>query len=536
MAKKLRLLIVDDEKYVRNLLRISVDWEQLDIEICGEATCAEEGLLLTEELQPDIIFTDICMDYMDGIEFSRRVSAEYPHIKIVILSGHSRFEYAASSIEAGVSAYLLKPLDEEKVVGTIKKIRKAIDDEESRVLEMERLKSYLEESRGSLIEANLNALMESHTHLDSAIRRLDYLGISFQTAFFQVASIKIKPLGETCSEEIQFLQDVECHHIILELLNGRPDVYTFFDLNHRNTILSNDPGFDLTRLCSRLLPLCLERMDCSVTAGIGNPVKILSQVKTSCQTAREAVRYQAILGNNQVISYHAITVSDRESDFHLDESIAELIDTIKNEQLEDAFRIVSSSIASYLGQDNTDIIPVRVLLSAMINHITELLLKSDLRDTDAFRFCLNSYERLFRLETVEELQNMTNNLIRSVIETFGTIRSVKNNALIESVIAYLNDNYTDPDITLNSTAGQFYVNSSYLSRLFKQQTGTAFIRYLTELRLNRAAKLLTTTSERSYAVAQEVGFRDAKYFSTCFRKYFGVTANDYRSKATDTPL
>ena len=229
-------------------------------------------------------------------------------------------------------------------------------------------------------------------------------------------------------------------------------------------------------------------------------------------------------------------MSDRESDFHLDESIAELIDTIKNEQLEDAFHIVSSSIASYLGQDNTDIIPVRVLLSAMINHITELLLKSDLRDTDAFRFCLNSYERLFRLETVEELHNMTNNLIRSVIETFGTIRSVKNNALIESVIAYLSDNYTDPDITLNSTAGQFYVNSSYLSRLFKQQTGTAFIRYLTELRLNRAAKLLTTTSERSYAVAQEVGFRDAKYFSTCFRKYFGVTANDYRSKATDTPL
>lgn len=530
MAKKLRLLIVDDEKYVRDLLRLSVDWEQLNIEICGEASCAEEGLLLADELQPDIIFTDICMDYMDGITFSRRILAEYPHIKIVILSGHSRFEYAASSIEAGVSAYLLKPLDEEKVVETIQKIRKALDDEESRVLEMQGLKSYLEESRGSLVETNLNALMESYTHLDSAIRRLDYLGISFQHSYFQVASVKIKPLDEDYTEEMQFLQDVECHHIILELLNGISGVYAFFDLNHRNTILSNDPEFDLTRLCGRLLPLCLERMECTVTAGIGTPVKILSQVKTSCQTAREAVRYQAILGNNQVISYHAITVTDKASDFHLDESIAALIDTIKNEQLEDAFRIVSSSISSYIGQDNTDIIPVRILLSTMINHITELLLQSGLRDTDAFRYCLSSYERLFRLETVEELQNMTNNLIRSVVETFGTIRSVKNNALIESVIGYLNDNYTDPDITLNSTAGQFYVNPSYLSRLFKQQTGTAFIRYLTELRLKRAAKLLTSTSERSYTVAQMVGFRDAKYFSTCFRKHFGVTANDYRGR------
>lgn len=529
MIKTLKLLIVDDEKYVRDLLRLSVDWESLHVEICGEASCAEEGLLLIDELQPDIIFSDICMDYMDGIEFSKKVHDDYPHIKIIILSGHNRFEYAASSIEAGVSAYLLKPLDEEKIIETVQKIRKTIVDEENRVLEINRLKNYLDESRGSLIENNLNAMMESYSHIDSAIRRLSYLGVSFGQPHFQIASIKIKPLEDDLSGEIQFMQDIECHHLILELLAGTKDVYAYFDLHHRNTILSNNPGFDLTRFCGRLLPLCLEKMSCTMTAGIGTQVKILSQVKTSYQTAKEAVRYQTILGNNQVIPYHTITIAEKESDFHLDESITLLINMIKNEQLEDAFQIVSSCISSFLEQDNTDIIPVRILLSTMINHITELLLQSNLRESDAFHYCLDSYDRLFRLDTIEELQNMTNNLIRSVIETFSSIRSGKNNALIESVITYLKENFTNPDISLNSTAGQFYVNASYLSRLFKQQMKTTFTKYLTELRLKHAGTLLATTSMRAYAVAQETGFRDAKYFSTCFRKYYGVTINEYRS-------
>lgn len=527
MRKKLKLFIVDDEKYVRDLLKLSIDWEALDIEICGEASCAEEALLLIDELQPNIIFTDICMEYMNGIEFSQRVLKNHPYLKIVILSGHNRFDYAAQGISVGVSAYLLKPLDEEKILDTVRKIRKTIDDEESQLLEITRLKDYLAESKNSMIESNLNALVEPHSDFHSAIRRLNYLNISFQNSYFQIASVKIMPFENDGGEERQLILDMECRHL-LETLLPPEDIYLFYDLNHRNTILSNNAKINLTELSGKLLALCLEKLNCTMTIGVGNPVKLLPQLKVSYQNAKEAVRYRAILGNNQVIPYRSVAVSDKESDFLLDESITSLLNMIKNEQLEHSFQIVSACISNFMEQDTTDIIPIRILISTIINHIMELLLKNNLRDTDAFHYALSSYDRLFRLQTAEELQNMTNNLIRAVIETFSSIRCGKNNALINSVLQYLNENYTDADITLNSTAEHFFVNSSYLSRLFRQQMETTFTKYLTELRLSKAEKLLSETGLRAYEVGLAVGFRDAKYFSACFRKHFGVTINDYR--------
>ena len=530
MDGKLKLLIVDDEKYVRDLLRLSIDWEALGIEVCGEASCGEEGLQQVEELQPNIIFTDICMDYMDGVEFARRVLEHYPYMKIVILSGHNEFDYAARGIDIGVSAYLLKPLDEEKIIETVEKISRELDHRQKKEAEFRQLKAYLEESRGSLIAGNFNAMTEAAADYAAIMRRFAYLGVSFSSSWFQIVSIRLDPAGERGDEELQFFFNIRGQELIRGLTEEQPGIFVFFDLNHNNTILSNDPDYDLARLADHLLHLCREQMECHVTIGIGKPVKVLSQVRSSYLTAREAVSYRSVLGNNQVIPYHIVTVADRESSFELEDAISLLLSMIKNEQLEACFTIVSDCIDNFIYQDTSDIIPVRILISTIVNHIMDLLLQNDLRDTDSFRFCMSVYDRLFRLETIDELSNMTNNLIRSVVETFSAIRSRRSNVLIESVTGYLKEHYSDTSLTLSEVAGCFYVNSSYLSRLFRQQMDTTFTRYLTELRLTRAAYLLDNTDMKSYTIAETVGFHDAKYFSTCFRKHFGMTANEYRGR------
>lgn len=528
MKNKLRLLIVDDEKYVRDLLRLSVDWELHHIEICGEASCGEEGLQLVDELQPNIIFTDICMDYMDGIEFSRRVLMNYPYMKVVILSGHNEFDYAARGIDIGVSAYLLKPLDEEKINETVRKICRELDFSFEQERETRQLKSYLAESRNSLIAGNFNAMLEASADYGAAIRRFSYLGITFSSSWFQTASVRIDLPDGKSDEEQQYLYDIRGHELIKELIGPEDDVFAFFDLNHHNTILSNRPALDLVKLAEHLLHLCREQMDCNVTIGVGKAVRTISQIRSSYQSAKEAVRYRSVFGNNQVIPYHVITVTDKEPDFLLEDSISLLLGMIRSEQLEDCFAIVSDCIGNFIRQDTSDIIPVRILISTIVNHIMDLLIQNNLRQTDSFRFCLSVYDRLFRLETIEELSNMTNNLIRSVVETFAEIRSRKNNVLISDVTEYLKTNYADSSLSLNETAKRFYVNSSYLSRLFKQHMNTTYTRYLTELRLGQAAVLLDTTEMKSYAVAEAVGFHDAKYFSTCFRKHYDMTTNEYR--------
>jgi YesN/AraC family two-component response regulator len=102
---------------------------------------------------------------------------------------------------------------------------------------------------------------------------------------------------------------------------------------------------------------------------------------------------------------------------------------------------------------------------------------------------------------------------------------------IREVLAYLKENFRDPGLTLQSAADRFYINPSYLSRAFKQDTGKTFVEYLTGLRVEEAARLLTSCDLRSYEAGEQVGIPDAKYFGVCFKKYKGLTLAEFRKRA-----
>ena len=124
----LKVLIVDDEYLIRNLLKLRINWDEYGMTVVGEASNAREALDMIDEYMPDIIFTDICMPYMDGIEFSKIALERYPDIKILILTGHDEFEYARRSIKIGVSDFILKPINVNEIEKSLLKLKKKIEN------------------------------------------------------------------------------------------------------------------------------------------------------------------------------------------------------------------------------------------------------------------------------------------------------------------------------------------------------------------------------------------------------------------------
>jgi len=122
-----KLLIVDDEPLVRALIRNAVDWENRGVEIVGEAGSAEEAIEAFDRVAPDIVCLDVCMPASSGIEVARALRERSDRVGIVVISGHDDFAYAQQFIRLGVDDYLLKPIDEESLAATIKKIRKRLD-------------------------------------------------------------------------------------------------------------------------------------------------------------------------------------------------------------------------------------------------------------------------------------------------------------------------------------------------------------------------------------------------------------------------
>ena len=117
---KYRVMIIDDERAIRSLLKNAIKWQDYDMEIVGEAESGIEAINTIDEIRPHLVFVDIRMPFMDGIEFSRLARERYPRLKIIVLTAFDEFEYAREAIELGIINYLLKPLK-------ISELKKALD-------------------------------------------------------------------------------------------------------------------------------------------------------------------------------------------------------------------------------------------------------------------------------------------------------------------------------------------------------------------------------------------------------------------------
>ncbi len=128
-----KMLIVDDEYLVRMGIKETISWKDYEIEIVGEATNGQEGLEQVKKQKPDIIISDIKMPLMDGLEFVKQVKGLKIDCEIIILSGYKDFEYAKNTLENGAYSYLLKPIDNDELVTTVKKSLAVLKEKREKV-------------------------------------------------------------------------------------------------------------------------------------------------------------------------------------------------------------------------------------------------------------------------------------------------------------------------------------------------------------------------------------------------------------------
>lgn len=124
-----RILLVDDEEEVRKGIIRKMEWERLGFEMAGDAENGEEALEKVEQLQPDVVLTDIRMPYMDGLTLAKRIRQKYPSIRILIFSGYDDFEYAQQAIKLNVTEYILKPVNMEELSEILARVKENLDEE-----------------------------------------------------------------------------------------------------------------------------------------------------------------------------------------------------------------------------------------------------------------------------------------------------------------------------------------------------------------------------------------------------------------------
>ncbi len=123
------ILLVDDEKTIREYLPKAIPFEKYDFKIDNTAMNGQEALDILPSTKPDLILLDVRMPMMDGLQFLKMLrQGEFSSTLVVMLSGYSEFAYAKEAMKYGVQAYLNKPVDEDEIIPLLEKMHRKLDE------------------------------------------------------------------------------------------------------------------------------------------------------------------------------------------------------------------------------------------------------------------------------------------------------------------------------------------------------------------------------------------------------------------------
>lgn len=529
MSDLLKVLIVDDEYLVRNLLRNCINWNEIGYEVVGEASNAHEALDLVDELKPDVIFTDIYMPFMDGLEFGKLVFEKYSNIKIVVLTGHEEFEYAKKSIKIGIADFLLKPINDDEIRKVAVNLKKKIEAERDQQAEYSRIKKQLEENLPYLMERLLSQLLQSDLEIDDITHQLEYFNIKINPEHIQVAVIEasLPEMDDLSHEEELLFLNMKCYELVIKYFREDMLVHIFRDNNRNIIILNSEESIDFSECLESLRTMLINKLKCAVSVGVGSVYSGLSRISSSYKEALYALKYKVIAGKNQVISYNEINFSNPSQPAIKNENYDTLAFYLKAGMQGKASDFIEKTLSG-CACENMRIDSIRVLASNIISIIINVLNEIEINLSDIFTDSSQPFERIFMIDTLPEMKNYLLSTAEKTISIIQSMQTRKVNQIVEKVKEHIQQNMADPDLSLSSTARKFYMNMSYLSRIFKQETGYTFVEYLTKVRMEKAVKLLKETDLKAYQIAEEVGITNPHYFGICFKKWTGLSINDFK--------
>ena len=137
MNRTIRVMVIDDEESARRLMKAAIKWDELGMEVVGEAASGIEAINIIDEVRPDIAFVDISMPFMDGIEFTQTATSRYPNLIIIIMTAIDQFEYARKCVSLPVFDYMLKPMVRDEITKVLERAKERLSRE----------KDYWEESK-----------------------------------------------------------------------------------------------------------------------------------------------------------------------------------------------------------------------------------------------------------------------------------------------------------------------------------------------------------------------------------------------------
>lgn len=523
-----KIMIVDDEAEVRTAIAHIIDWGALGFEIAAEAENGVDALEKAEALDLDVVLTDIKMPFMDGLELGARLSRRKPGLKLIIFSGFDAFEYAQEAIKLNVVEYVLKPVNAAELTAVLGRVRDLLDAEIAQRRNIDQLKQVYQKSLPLLREKFLQELLRGPMDPQEAAQQADRFGLTVREGRYKIVAVcSLSPGPERTPALSEELLPVSVEQMLGDILRNRchKELYTSFSSIVVVTAWDREPVESLMRLLGDVCSESARVLGITVTAGIGRPCQKLEELYRSCAEAWAALEYRAVVGSGKPIYIQDMERLERSPQAPENRLARQLLPVVKFGSREQIAALVQELLPGG-GDDWSPQAQFIGVLGVLLPVIQQYKLEEILGPRQEW------LELLTRDAPVEDLRTWLLAVCLRMSGSMDQRRVTTAKRLVEEAERFIREHYQESGLSLEKLCGHLHISQSYFSTIFKQETGRNYVQYLTEVRMEHAVELLRATDDKTYLIAEQVGYDEPNYFSYVFKKRFGVTPSQFRKQPT----
>jgi len=516
------LLIVEDERWEREGLARLWDWHELGIEIAGTAVDGIDGFEQAMRLAPDIIVTDIRMPGLNGLEMSRKIRERLSDVRIVMLTGYSDFEYTREAITLNADDYVLKPLEEEELRGTMLRVVEKCDKlGAQRVREARMMERLLAGERIAAANRIADLLLGRPGAGDPAALAAEALELDGELAAPGYAVMVAAPHGGAGVAAETMREALGKRGYLVDLGEVPGELAVVLPMEGTGEA-------EAERLAARVLADWGRQAPEPLTLGLAAADSLL-QLREAYREAAEAARHGMFREVRGIVT-RAETAAARDryarqspAAFRsrwqeLSRQLRLHVLTLRSDAargvLEEMFALIR--LHEGAGKSYYD-----ALLHALL---VELLLLEDGRQPGEQA----AGQPLRALGRVTELQDYMQQFVAALIGRLDTKRNRKDDYIAEKTIRLIEEKYGSGELCLTMLADELFVSQNHLGVLFKKATGMTVHQYIMECRMRKAEELLGKTRLKVSEVAGQVGMTNHSYFSTLFKQKHGMSPGEYQ--------
>ncbi|KGX93725.1 AraC family transcriptional regulator [Pontibacillus halophilus JSM 076056 = DSM 19796] len=502
----IKVLIVDDEQTEREGLELILTrhFENLEIQQAKNGRIALER---ASTYKPNLIFMDIQMPGLSGIEAIQELQQRDCHAKIILVTAYATFEYAKQAMKLGVHDYIVKPSKISEIVKTVENVLDVIKEEQVQ----EQKQQHTLQAAMSVFETDVvTQLLFDHVHEVHLNQLVDLLHIPLSEDKF-VMSLLIPEGGSLAYSKIKEAVRASGSGWV-GALNGR----------HVPIIVFRD-----SRKSYRHQSMSLAQEILSISAnqehqwfiGIGDVYKPIEKIKHSYQESLMATRdFQQSRKYQYYGDLPTLTLDVSSQSYKAYEE--QFYGSIRNRNWTELLAHVQDSIDD-LERNSVTMMVAQKQIAEMLWLISSILADMGVSvELPIFSVQVTSYKQL-RNETAFMLERMQEAHYEHSQQTEGD--------MIEQIKNYVID-HAHQDLSLERISKEVALSPIYISKLFKEKLGVNYITFLTDCRLEKAKKLMRDSEKSMKEISIEVGYHDPNYFSKVFKKSYHMSPTEYRKK------